>query len=682
MTSSELSASATAIIQRALSLAQLGRLKEASYLVEQELAVGNRYGPLNALLGMLLCHQGDFEGGVHQLRVAHQELPSDLSIAINLTAALLEIAEFKEVLHVASEERARLDNSLRLARFRAYAALTLEDFNTAVQAYEYVVQNEPGDMDSWNNLGNAKASLGDTSGAIEALRRAVALDPRAAPTRFNLAQALSAEGRIDEAAALLRTLSDELPDDPTALAELHLLLKRSGQTEAAIKVLEEACRRPRGDASLLIRLGHERWDRLEEEEATLAFEEAIRREPSNGAAHVGLAIIYEHSNRPGALTDLLSAARNHSIDEGPLNFIEALKHRRAKRFKEGLDALRQVPDDLEPERQAHLLGQFYDGLEQSAEAFSAFTRMNQLLTEDPTNPLQRARKLRDKLRDERAKLTSDWVGTWTEEVQDRDRPSPVFLVGFPRSGTTLLDTMLMGHPDVEVLEEKPTLSVVEETIGEFSDLADLGSDDVTVARHRYFQEAAKYIQLRPDALLIDKSPLFLNKVPLIYRLFPDACIIFALRHPCDVLLSCYMSNFRLNSAMSNFLRLEDAAEFYDLTMDYWENARSLFPIEVNEIFYERVVAEPEAELRPLIDWLGLEWKPELLDHQRTATTRGMITTASYAQVTEPLYQRSIGRWVRYREQLAPILPKLDKWAVKFGYGSVFDGASNQGRGPL
>ena len=168
-------------------------------------------------------------------------------------------------------------------------------------------------------------------------------------------------------------------------------------------------------------------------------------------------------------------------------------------------------------------------------------------------------------------------------------------------------------------------------------------------------------------MLIDKSPLFLSKVPLIKRLFPEARFILALRHPCDVLLSCFMSNFRLNRAMSNFLRLEDAAQLYDLSFRHWERANGLFDVAAHPIVYERLIEDVEAEVRPLFDWLGLEWHPQALDHTSTARSRGLITTASYSQVTEPIYKRAAGRWHRYRAHLEPVLPVLAPWAEKFGY---------------
>ena len=247
------------------------------------------------------------------------------------------------------------------------------------------------------------------------------------------------------------------------------------------------------------------------------------------------------------------------------------------------------------------------------------------------------------------------------------RSTPVFLVGFPRSGTTLLDTMLMGHPDARVLEEEPFVVQVEQELGGFEAFPTLTTERLAEAQASYFAKVATLVDLAGDPLVVDKQPLNLNRVPTIKRLFPDAKFILALRHPLDVLLSCYVTNFRPNMGMANFLRLGDAANLYDLTFTYWEKARDLFGLDVHPIVYERMVEDPAGQLKPLVEWMGLDWRDELLDHQKTASSRGHISTASYAQVVEPIYTRSKGRWQRYAKHLEPIIPTVRPWIDKFGY---------------
>ena len=353
--------------------------------------------------------------------------------------------------------------------------------------------------------------------------------------------------------------------------------------------------------------------------------------------------------------------------------MHAFVQRREKRFSEALASISKVPAALEPERTLHLRAQLLAELGEVDQAFAAFNQTNLMHQADPTQPLQRATDVRNKLRGDLTLMSEAWAKTWPnfdDHIQELDsNDDPVFLVGFPRSGTTLLDTILMGHSQTVVLEEQPPLNLVDQSIGGTQALASLDLDDIARARSQYFAEVGK-VSPRPldrARMLIDKSPLFLSKAPTIHRLFPNAKFILALRHPCDVVLSCFMSNFRLNNAMSNFLRLEDAAEFYDLTFQHWHRAKTLFPLNIHTVTYERLVENVEAEVRPLFDFLEIKWESDALNHRETAKSRGLITTASYAQVAEPIYKRAAGRWEAYHHHLKPILPILQPWVEKFGY---------------
>ena len=137
-------------------------------------------------------------------------------------------------------------------------------------------------------------------------------------------------------------------------------------------------------------------------------------------------------------------------------------------------------------------------------------------------------------------------------------------------------------------------------------------------------------------LAVDKMPLNLLAMPYAHCLFPDAGIVFVQRHPCDAVLSCVMQGFALNDATACFLDLGDAAAAYDAIMTMWLRSRELLPLKVHTLVYERLIAAPEDELRPLVDFLGLEWQPQMLDHRATARSRGAIGTPSYDQVVEPL----------------------------------------------
>ena len=654
-------------LRTAMAMLQSGRAEQAQLLAEEALRTGGDPVALNAFIGMLLGRNGDAAAAAQHLLIAHQLRPNDPVIACNLISAQIAAGDLANALAVASRDRALSDASARIARYRGYLAQTLGEFEAAVEAYGYVIGKFPEDFESWNNLGNARQLLGDFDGGIAALEQAVALDPAAPPARINLAAALIAGGSDAAAEKVLKDAVAAFPKDARPAHQLHMLLKRLQREGEALTYLETAARLNPEDADFQFKLAVEYGTAMRIEDAERAYLRAIAIDPQMSDAYLGLAIQYEHSNREADLAPLSLRGEAHGLAEATLAFMRALQHRRAGRFAEALECLSEVPATMEPERVMHIRATLLDRLGRYDEAFSAFDATATLHQAHPTAPLARARETRAALTEEIAVLTQQWGNRWQPIELVTDRPDPVFLVGFPRSGTTLLDTILMGHAETTVMEERPFLNKVDSVLGGLQVLPDLDADGIARARAQYFAavDAAEGPNAAP--LLIDKSPLFLQKVPLIMRLFPKARFILALRHPCDVLLSCYMSNFRLNSAMANFLRLEDAAAYYDLTFQHWRRSTALFPVAVHTVIYERLIADVEQEVRPLFDFLELDWDPQVLDHQRTARARGLITTASYSQVAEPIYTRASGRWTHYRHRLEPILPTLAPWIEHFDY---------------
>jgi len=652
-------------IRQALSLASAGRIREACRAGEQALAAGGDVAALSAMLGMLQSQSGNLHAAADHLRRALASRPADPVIAGNLAAVLAQLGDHRGALAIATDELARMDKSGRLMKARGFSAQMLEDYPTAIAAYEAVVAASPGDWESWNNLGNARREAGDLDGSIEALRRAAHIEPNSPPVRLNLATALVRAGRFEEAEGELRKMAEDFPADEKPLRELHALLKQQLRDDEALKAIEGAVERSPADIELWLALASHRMALLQHDNAAEAYREVVDRDPANPLANLGLAAVMEVTNRTEALSDFVGEAASRGVGPDAMSFIRALDFRRKKKFEDGLQALALVPEDMEASRRAHLLGQLEEGAGNYDAAFAAYERMNELKREDPSQPELRAANYRDMIRRQTESLTDEWHQSWREVPVDA-RPSPVFLLGFPRSGTTLLDTILMGHPKVEVLEEEPTLRGASADVP-FDLLPTATPEQVQAARDSYFEVAASRTPLRDGNLLIDKNPLSSNAVPLIRRLFPDARIILAIRHPCDVVLSCFVTNFKLNDGMANFLRLDTAAELYDLTFSYFERAQQLLHVPMHSFMYERLVADQAGELRPLFDFLGLDWHDSALDHATTARGRGHIKTASYAQVIEPIYQRSAGRWQNFRKHLEPVIPMLRPWAEKFGY---------------
>jgi tetratricopeptide (TPR) repeat protein len=666
MTASILDDTTASAIRAAVAAARAGRIDEACRIGEHALEEGGDGAALNAMLGLFRSQSGDLSRAITHLRIAHEAHPSDVRIAHNLVSALAQQNRYQEALDLLTDELAASDPAMQLLKLRGFFAQALEQFQTAIVAYERVLAAAPEDWESWNNLGNARLAAEDFEGSVAALRRAVELQPGSAPIQFNLGTALRSAGKFEEAEHQLRAMAIRFPQDAKPLRELHSLLKQQARDEEALEAIESATSREPEDLDLWLGLASHRLAMLNHSAAEEAYREVLKHDPSNDLANLGLAVVFELANRTEDLTKLISEAEARGVGADPLNFIRAFDHRRGKRFAEGLEALGRVPVELESARRMHLLGQLEEGAGHYDAAFAAFERMNEIQREDLSQRESGATTYRENVRRQLELVTPEWASGWREAEMD-DRPSPVFLVGFPRSGTTLLDTFLMGHPSTEVLEEEPMLRGAQQQLADFAALPLASDEQIHSARGAYFEAAAKLTPLRPGALLIDKNPLAMNGLPLIHRLFPDAKIILAIRHPCDVVLSCFVTNFKPNDGMANFMRLETAAELYDLSFSYFERAREILDVPVHRVAYENIIADRDRELRPLFNFLGLHWDDRALDHETTARRRGHIKTASYAQVVEPIYTRSAGRWRNYRKHLESVLPILEPWVKKFGY---------------
>lgn len=665
-TTSTLDVETSNAIRQALNAASRGMLAEACEIGERSLANGGDPVALHAMLGMLRCQSGQLEAGISHLQLAHQARPTDQKIAINLANALASAGRHREALEVLTLELAATDKSRQLLKLRGFLAQNAEEFQIAIDAYQQVVAADPRDFESWNNLGNARRSAEDYEGAVQALRQAADLAPESAPVRFNLANAIIYTGDWNEAEAVLRKMAEDFPEDPNPWRELHTLLKQWGHEAEALEAIEDAVKRAPDDIPLMLSKASLLSDLKNIADAEEVYWQVLDLDHDNALAHLGLALCFDLTNRTEQLAALVSQAEERGVGPNALNFIRAYDHRRAKRFAEGLQAMEQVPGDLESGRRAHLVGQLLEGVGRYDEAFNAYVQMNELFAKAVPRAEEAGAAYRDLIRKRHEATTEEWVGRWRTNPPMDSRPSPVFLFGFPRSGTTLLDTMLMGHPSIEVMEEEPALQQACQHL-RYEDLPVATDEQIKAARDAYFEMAASLVSLKPGTLLVDKNPLATNLVPHIRRLFPDARIILALRHPCDVVLSCFVTNFRLNDGMSSFTRLETAAELYDSSFSYFERVQSLMPTPTHTVMYEKVVADQQGELRKLFDFLGLDWHDAVLDHQTTALGRGRIKTASYAQVVEPIYNRSAGRWQNFRKHLEPIFPVLQPWVEKFGY---------------
>jgi tetratricopeptide (TPR) repeat protein len=245
----------------------------------------------------------------------------------------------------------------------------------------------------------------------------------------------------------------------------------------------------------------------------------------------------------------------------------------------------------------------------------------------------------------------------------------VFLLGYPRSGTTLVENILASAPGVVALEEQDTFADIDEALvpndGAMPDLDSLSPALIADLRARYW---ARVRNLGVDAggrTFVDMNPFNGIKLPVIARLFPDARILVMRRDPRDVVLSCFRINFTPSPAAFAFSDLEETARHYDALMRLIERCREYLPLAFHEIRYDRLVADFGPTVRAMAEFVGIGWTDDFRAFDKTAKARG-VRTASATQVRRGLYDGG-GRWRRYEAQLAPVLPILQPWVTRFGF---------------
>ena len=243
-----------------------------------------------------------------------------------------------------------------------------------------------------------------------------------------------------------------------------------------------------------------------------------------------------------------------------------------------------------------------------------------------------------------------------------------FHVGFPRSGTTLIDAVLNSHSKIEVMEEVPIVDTICKNLN-LENLDSITSKEQKQAR-LFYQNSIQQQNIGTNLynkIIIDKFPLNLIRIKFIHNLFPNTAFIMSVRHPLDCILSCFTQNFLLNSAMINFLDLERAAILYDKVMQIWQNSSKLININIHIIKYEDLISNFDNETKKMITFLGLDWEENIKNYKKLLIKKERIRTPSYSQVIKPIYFSSINKWKNYEKELSPIRPIVQKWITYFNY---------------
>lgn len=313
-----------------------------------------------------------------------------------------------------------------------------------------------------------------------------------------------------------------------------------------------------------------------------------------------------------------------------------------------------------------LLGDAFDRLGLTSQAFAAYADAKARIASRYALAFAGAAPQRATIElIDRAVVALD-LSAWTVASAVSPAPIHIFLLGYPRSGTTLVENILASAPGVIALEERATLKGGDALLaGRLDRLAAMAAPALQPYRDAYWNAVAAAGTDPHGHTVVDMDPMKGLKLPLIAKLFPKARILIMRRDPRDVVWSCFHTGFSMNATAFAFTSLEETARHYDSLMRLTEHCISALPISAHIVRYDDLVRDFDATTQEIAEFVGLEWSPEWRHFDRTARNRG-VATASVGQVRRGLYNGS-GQWRRYAEQLAPVMPLLQPWAERFGF---------------
>ena len=492
----------------------------------------------------------------------------------------------------------------------------------------------------------------------------------------------SAKGADAEADALFaRALALE-PGNPSTLTSLAIHYRRQGRHRDAVLACDEAIGLYPDYPDAWLERGSILAAGGSSAAAHASFTRAVALAPGNAAAHAGLAALAAREGDPAAARRHASTAL--AIDPANAIATNALASAeltegapdRAARLLEPLLARLNEPC-LERSLARTLLGDARHRQRDHAAAFAQYQAANDdfaaIHAPEAANHLDQRSFIEALI----AGFSASPVGAWQAAPAtpiDTAAERHIFLLGYPRSGTTLVENILASLPGVAALEERPTLAAVDQAhiagstdqiIAGLQGFAALESEALRGYRAAYWKGVIASGVPAAAPCFVDMDPMKGTRLPFIARLFPDARILVMRRDPRDVVWSCFRTSFAMSSQTLEYTTLERTARHYDALMRLTELALERLPLHVHFVDYHRLVRDFDAETRAMCAFSGLEWSEAVRRFDRTSARRG-VSTASVAQVQRGLFDGT-RQWEPYAAYLAPVLPILQPWIAKFGY---------------
>jgi tetratricopeptide (TPR) repeat protein len=603
------------MVNLANALHAAGRPTEALAHYRQALELQPGLAEVHNTMGTVLLQLRQIDNAVASYRRALQINPDLAEAHSNLGNALRRLGQAEEAL-VSYRRALQIRPDFADAHNNlGNALLQLGRPDEALECYRRTLELNPNFADAHSNLGNALRDLGRLHEALASYRRALEINPDLAEAHNNLGNVLLDLMQLDEAAASYRRALALKADYAHAHTALAMVLRQQARAVEA----EASCRRaldiePRS-AQALAFLGELCADKGQFAEAQDLFKSALAVDPRLTSAWAGIA-------------------RYRKMGPGDASWLEATQRLLAERLP--------VRHEI---NLRYAVGKYFDDLKDYEQAFDSYRRANDLAKQygvrhDP----QQLTRLVDG-------ITRSYDGEWLRRSRFQAIRSqrPVFIVGMPRSGTTLAEQILASHPAVFGAGELPFWN---DAAAGYAAAAPSGlqtADTISALAQDYLKQLA---DLSAEALrVVDKMPTNYANLGLVHAALPDARFIHMRRHPIDTCLSIYFQNFSISHAYAN--DLEDLAHYYteySRVMAHWH--ATLAPDAILDISYEELVSDPQTWSRTLVEFIGLPWDPRCLDFHQTDRT---VITPSKWQVRQKISRSSVGRWRHYEQFVGPLL---------------------------
>jgi Flp pilus assembly protein TadD len=571
-----------------------------------------------------------------------------------------------------AETRSALDEALRHHRSGRP--------DLAEPVYRRVTEAEPDCAEAWHLLGIVALQRGEGATAQRLIARAVELAPGDAKFRTNLANSVVVQGNLAAAEPILRAAISADAGYADAHYALGHVLRDSGRLKEAEASLRRAIELEPGHAKALNDLGAMLKNQSRLDEAVALLERARDAAPDDWGVLWNLSSALELANRLDEATAVVERLMALRADDAVTLLMASRLARRRGDNEMAADraaTARTLADDGGVRLNACFeLGIAFEKSGRADEAFKAFAEGNRLQAATGV-----ARRIDRAAYPGHIAACREWFDDERLGRPPPGRPDgtppPVFFVGFPRSGTTLFEQVLAAHPGIVTTDEISPLGRLRASLdAEFGGtgvaypgyLERIESADWAKGRAVFWRSAREIVGNTLDGRrLVDKLPLNIVELGLVDLFFPDATVIVAIRDPRDVCLSCFMQQFRLNSAMIHFTGLESTAALYVRVMDLWRHYRAHMSPAWIEYRYEDLIRDVEGTTRRILDFVGLPWHDAIRGYRERAAGRA-ISTPSYRDVANPLTDRAVARWRAYESHLAPVSAALRPFVDEFGYG--------------